>query len=85
MLHQGHRSTAKLDQLAEAFWWPGNHREIQEKAEACPSYRAAGKNIKTQLPSTEKNRQETLTEPNHEIQLDFPVQSNRRHRVMYIF
>ena len=55
MLHQGHTSAAKLDQLAEAFWWPGVHREIQEKAETCPSGRTAGMNIKTQSPSLEKN------------------------------
>ena len=35
MLHQGHTSAAKMDQLAEAFWWPGMYREIQEKAETC--------------------------------------------------
>ena len=64
MLHQDHTSTAKMDQLAEAFWWPGMHREIQEKAETCPSCRAAGKNIITQIPSTEKHILEILTEPN---------------------
>ena len=77
MLHQGHISTAKMDQLAEAFWWPGIHREIQEKAETCPSCRAAGKNIITQIPSTEKNKLEISTGPNQEIQLDFagPIKS----------
>ena len=47
------------------------HQEIQEKAESCPSCRAAGKNITTQIPSTEKNNLEILTDPNQEIQLDF--------------
>ena len=37
MLHQGHTSAAKMDRLVEAFWWPGMHREIQEKTETCPS------------------------------------------------
>ena len=80
ILHQGHTSTAKMDQLAEAFWWPGMHREIQEKAETCPSCRAAGKNIITQIPSTEKYILEILTEPNQEIKLDFagPIKSNTR-------
>ena len=68
MLHHGHISAVKLDQLAEAFWWPGMHREIQEKAESCPSCTAAGTNITTQIPSTEKNSLEISTEPNHEIQ-----------------
>ena len=83
MLHQGHTSAAKMDQLAESFWWPGMHREIQEKAETCPSCRAAGKNITTQIPSTKKNNLEILTEPNQEIQLDFagPIQSKTRSEV----
>ena len=54
MLHHGHTSAAKMEHLSIAFWWPGIHREIQEKAESCPSCRAAGKNIGTQIPSTEK-------------------------------
>ena len=80
MLHQDHTSTAKMDQLAEAFWWPGMHGEIQEKVETCPNSRAAGKNIITQIPSTEKNNLEILTEPNQEIQLDFagPIQPKTR-------
>ena len=54
MLHQGHPSASKMDQSAAAFWWPGLYREIREKAESCPSCRASGKNLTTQLPSTEK-------------------------------
>ena len=54
MLHQGHPSATKMDQSAEAFWWPGMYREMREKAENCPSCRVAGKSLKTQLPSTEK-------------------------------
>ena len=71
MLHHGHTSAGKMEQIAQAFWWPGMNREVQEKAESCPSCRAAGKNITTQIPSTEKNNLEILTEPNQEIQLDF--------------
>ena len=67
MLHpEGHTSAAKMDQLAEAFWWPGMHRRIQEKAETCPSCRAVGKNIITQIPSTEKSKLEILSEANQE-------------------
>ena len=80
MLHQGHTSAAKMCQQVEIFWWPGMHREIQEKAETCPSCRAAGKNIITQIPSTEENQLEILTEPNQEFQLDFagPFKSKKR-------
>ena len=80
MLHHDHVSAGKMEQIAQAFWWPGMNREIQEKAESCPSCRAAGKNITTQIPSTEKNNLEILTEPNQEIQLDFagPIKSKTR-------
>ena len=85
MLHHGHTSAAKMEQLSVVFWWPGIQREIQEKAESCRSCRAAGKNIVTQIPSTEKNNLEILTEPNQEIQLDFagPIKSKTRG-VVYI-
>ena len=77
MLHQGHPSIRKMDQSDETFWWPGLHREIREKSENCPSCRASGKNLKTQLPSTERNKLDNLFEPNQEIQLDFagPIKS----------
>ena len=80
MLHSGHVSVTKMDKSAEAFWWPGLHREIQEKAETCHSCRTAGKNLKTQIPQTEVNRLEILTEPGQEIQLDFagPIKSKSR-------
>ena len=80
MLHQGHTSADKMDRLAEAFWWPGMHREIQGKAETCPSWRAGGKNTLTQFLSTEKKNLEILIEPNQEFQLDFagPIKSKTR-------
>ena len=71
MLHQGHPSATKMDQSSAAFWWPGLYREIKEKVENCPSCRSSGKNLTTQLPSTEKNYLEILSEPNQEIQIDF--------------
>ena len=80
MLHSGHVSINKMDKSAEAFWWPGLNRDIREKAENCPSCRVAGKNLKTQIPLTEINRLELLTEPGQEIHLDFagPIQSKSR-------
>ena len=80
MLHQGHPSAAKMDQSAAAFWWPGIYQELREKAENCPSCRASGKNLVTQLPFTKKNKLEILSEPNQEIQLDFagPIKSKTR-------
>ena len=83
MLLQGHPSATKMDQLATAFWWPGIYQKIREKVENCPSCRASGKNLVTQLPSTEKNNLEILSEPNQEIQLDSagPIKSKTRGNV----
>ena len=77
MLHQGHTSATKTGQLAEPFWLPGLYREFREKAETCPSCKAAGKNIKTQILSAKKNRLEILPAPNQDIQIDFvgPIKS----------
>ena len=83
MLHQGHPSATKMDQLATAFWWPGINQEIREKAENCPSCRASGMNLVTQLPSTEKYKLENLSELNQEVQLDFagPIKLKTRGNV----
>ena len=80
MQHNGHVSINKMDKSAEAFWWPGIHREIRDKAENCPSCRTAGKNLKTQIPQSETNRLEILTEPGQQIQPDFagPIKSKSR-------
>ena len=80
MLHQGHPSATKMDQLAAAFWWPGIYQEIRKKAENCPTCRTSGKNLVTQLPSTEKNKLENLSAPNQEFQSDFagPIKSETR-------
>ena len=78
ILHQGHTSTTKMDQSVEVFWWSGLHREIRKKAKNCPSCRVSGKNLKTQLPSAERNKLEIVFEPNQEIQLDFGGPKNQR-------
>ena len=67
MLHQGQPSAAKIDQSSAASWWPSLYQEIKEKAENCRSCRVSGKNLTTQLPPTEKNNLEILSEPNQEI------------------
>ena len=45
--------------------------------------RTAGKNLKTQIPQSEINRLEILTEPGQEIQIDFagPIRSKSRGNV----
>ena len=80
MLQHGHAAVDKMSKAAEAFLWPGKYREIQEKSAICRSCRTAGKNLETQLPGTEINRLEIVTESNQETQLDFadPIKSKTR-------
>ena len=54
--------------------------------ENCPSCRASGKSLKTQLPQTEINRFDILNEPNQEIQLDFagPIKFKTRGDVFIL-
>ena len=54
MLHQGHPASTRMELSAEAFWWPGIFKDIRIKAENCTSCRISGKNLKSQIPSTEK-------------------------------
>ena len=85
MLHQGHPSATKTDQLAAAFCWSDIYQEFREKAENFPSCRASGKNLVTQVPSTEKTKLEILSEPNQEIQLGFAGPKNQRLAATCIF
>ena len=80
-LHHEHAAVDKMSKAAEAFWWPGMYREIHEKSENCPSCRTAGQNLKTQLPATEINRLEFLTETNQENKLDFAGSIKTKTRV----
>ena len=85
MLHDGHTAGDKIVKASQAFWGPGMHQEIQENSESCPSCRAAGKNLKTQIPGTEVNRLKMLTEPNQEVQLDVagPIKSKTRGDIYF--
>ena len=85
MLHQEHPSATKMDQSAAAFWWPGLYREIREKAENCPSCSSSGKNLTTQLPSTEKKQSRNFirTEPRNPIGLCWPNKIKDSWRCIY--
>ena len=55
MLHQGHPASSKMEMASVTFWWPWIFKDIRTKVDNCTSYRMSGKNLKTQIPSTEKN------------------------------
>ena len=58
---------------------------IQKKCESCIHCKMSGKNIKPNIPSTEKNNLPRLDNPNEEIQLNFigPITvDNRRFHIL---
>ena len=84
LLHKGHHSIIKMTDNAELFWWPRIAEDISRKCNSCIPCRMSGKNIKPNLPSTEKNRLPRLNSPNEEIQLDFIGPLNVNNRKLFI-
>ena len=69
---------------ARHFWWPRITEAIQKKSDNCAPCKMAGKSIKPNIPSTEKNQLPPLNEPNEELQLDFIGPITERNRRFYI-
>ena len=53
--------------------------DIEKKAKTCSACLNAGKNLKTQLPNTEKSKIEQPKNPGQEIQIDFTGNLNSKH------
>ena len=56
-LHFGHPGI-NMCHDAVIFWWPIMQADIEKKAKTCSACLNAGKNLKTQLPNTEKSKLE---------------------------
>ena len=84
LLHKGHPAINKMTLAARHFWWPRMTKAIQKKCEACLPCKMSGKNIRPNVPSTEKNSLLPLNIPNEEIQLDFIGPITERNRRFYI-
>ena len=85
LLHKGHPAINKMTDAARHFWWLKMTEVIQKKCESCIPCKMSGKNIKPNIPSTEKNNHSRLDNPNEEIQLDFigPITvDNRRFHIL---
>ena len=77
-LHFGHPGINKMCNDAVIFWWPNMRADIEKKAKTCSACLNAGKNLKTQLPSTEKSKLEPPKFPGEEIQIDFTGKLNSK-------
>ena len=64
---------------AVIFWWPDMRADIEKEAKTCSACLNAGKNLKTQLPSTEESKLEPPKHPGEEIQIDFTGNLNSIH------
>ena len=70
-LHFGHPGINKMCNDAAIFWWPNMREDIEKKSKTCSACLNAGKNLKFQLPTTEKTKIEPPEKPGEEIQIDF--------------
>ena len=72
VLHFGHPGIKKMCNDAAIFWWPNMREDIEKKSKICSACLNAGKNLRSQLPATEKKTKiETPKTPSEEIQIDF--------------
>ena len=78
-LHIGHPGINKMRGDAGIFWWPNMRADIERKAKTCSACLNAGKNLKFQIPSTEKTKIEPPKNPGEEIQMDFTGNSISKH------
>ena len=78
-LHFGHPGVNKMCNDAIIFWWPNMRADIEKKAKTCSACLNAGKNLKTQLPNTEKSKIEPPKNPGQEIQINFTGNLNSKH------
>ena len=54
LLHKGHPAINKMTAAARHFYWPKMTEAIQKKCESCIPCKMSGKNIKPNIPNTEK-------------------------------
>ena len=65
-LHFGHPGINKMCADPAIFWWPNMRADIEKKGKTCSACLNAGKNLKFQLPSTEKTKIDPSKKPGDE-------------------
>ena len=55
-LHFGHPGINNVCSDAMIFWWPNMQEDIEKKSKTCSACLNAGKNLKFQIPQTEKKQ-----------------------------
>ena len=77
-LHFGHPGINKMCNDAAIFWWPNMQEDIESKSNTCSACLSAGKNLKFQIPQTEKSKIDPPKTPGEEIQIDFTGNLNNK-------
>ena len=70
-LHFGHPGINRMCNDATIFWWPNMREDIERKSKTCSACLNAGKNLKFQIPQTEKSKIEPPKTIGEEKQIDF--------------
>ena len=70
-LHFGHPGINEMCGDAAIVCWPNMRADIERKAKTCFACLNAGKNLKFQIPSTEKTKREPPQISGEEIQMEF--------------
>ena len=70
-LHFGHPGINKMYNDAAIFWWPNMREDIDKKSKTCSACLNAGKNLKFQIPQTDKSLVQPPKTLGEEIQIDF--------------
>ena len=83
LLHKGQTAINKMSMTGRHFWWPRITEAIQKQCSNCVPCEMAGKSIKPNIQSTEKNQLPPLNKPNEEIQLDFIGPITEKNRRLY--
>ena len=70
-----------LARTTKIFWRPKLNRDIENKVKDCFTCLASSKSLKLQLPSSNYGKlKKKLTEPGHEIQIDFTGKLRNKNR-----
>ena len=77
-LHEFHPGQFGMKYLAQYIWWPHINRHIYFHGINCTQCTQTGKNIKSNVPTTQTSELPALSEPNEELNLDFagPLDNN---------
>ena len=85
LLHRDHAGVQRMKDSAPYVIWKTMDLDLRRKVHECMGCFQSGKNLKTKLPKTEKNKLKYPSQPNEERQLDFhgPIDGVRGKKISW--